>query len=212
MPYDAFISYASPDRGRAEVLYQRLCGAGLNVWFDRARLEPGFDWHLEIEQGCENSRVLLPVLTPRWKISEWTKYETYGAEAVIPLVFEGTWEDVRTPPLERYQAEVLNCHTIESVDWGRLLSAIHRVLGQPIPDKATRVAHMRHRANDYFTGRESELVRIHEELHCNPRAVLTQGRVRAIAAMGGAGKTTIARHYVEKFWRFIPRCSGLIAE
>jgi hypothetical protein len=31
--------------------------------------------------------VVLPVLTPRWKRSEWTRYETYGAEAVIPLLY-----------------------------------------------------------------------------------------------------------------------------
>ena len=55
----------------------------LKVWFDKARLAPGFNWHHEIEQGCENSRVILPVLTPRWKNSDWTKFETYGAEAVI---------------------------------------------------------------------------------------------------------------------------------
>ncbi len=108
MPYDVFISYASCDITLAEDVYKRLHTEDFKVWFDKDRLDPGFDWHQLIEQGCENSRVLLPILTPRWKLSDWTKYETYGAEAVVPLLFEGTWAEVATPPLERFQAEILD--------------------------------------------------------------------------------------------------------
>src|SRR4051812_27163735 len=99
--YDAFISYASPDLTFAEEVHGRLTAAGFRVWFDKARLELGCDWHKEIEAGCEASRVLLPILTPRWKQSEWTKFETYGAEAVIPLIVEGNFKDIATPPLTR---------------------------------------------------------------------------------------------------------------
>jgi len=85
MPYDCFISYASADIRLAEDLHRRLTAEGFTVWFDKVRLQPGFDWHREIEQGCENSRILLPILTPRWRNSDWTKYETYGAEAEAHL-------------------------------------------------------------------------------------------------------------------------------
>ena len=84
--YDAFISYASKDLAFAEEAHRRLIAAGFSIWFDKIRLKPSYDWHKEIESGCENSRVLLPVLTPRWKNSDWTKFETYGAESVIPLI------------------------------------------------------------------------------------------------------------------------------
>ena len=204
MPYDVFISYSASDLSFAEELHRRLTDAGFSVWFDKARFEPGFDWHREIEQACENSRVLIPVLTPRWKLSDWTKYETYGAEAVIPLVCEGSWADVSTPPLERFQAEKIEITEQADLDWSRLFDAIRRLLAQDPPQKTARIAHLKYRANDYFAGREKELIRIHEEIHQNPRAVLTQGRVRAIAALGGAGKTTLARHYAEKYWRCYP--------
>jgi len=201
MPYDVFISYASEDIALAQELNDHLITEGFKVWFDKARLSPGFDWYKEIEQGCENSRVLLPVMTPRWKNSEWTKFETYGAEAVFPILFEGLWSDVATPPLERFQAEMIDINNIGGPDWTRLISDIRRVRESQLPEKASHLTHIHYRANPYFTGRELDLIKIHEELHTKPMPGLTTGRVRAITAMGGAGKTTLVREYVEKFWR-----------
>lgn len=65
-----FISYASPDLARAQALHDRLVAAGFTVWFDKARLDPGCDWHAAIEAGCEAARLALPLITPRWAKSE----------------------------------------------------------------------------------------------------------------------------------------------
>jgi hypothetical protein len=93
MIYDCFLSEASPDLAQAEAIRDRLTGAGFNLWFDKARLRQGYDWHKEIETGCEDSWVGLLLLTPRSKQSKWTRYETYGAEAVIPrlIIARGLW-------------------------------------------------------------------------------------------------------------------------
>lgn len=201
MPYDVFISYASEDIAFAQELNDNLVNEGFKVWFDKTRLAPGFDWYKEIEQGCENSRVLLPVLTPRWKISEWTKYETYGADSVIPVLIEGLWSEVSTPPLERFQAEIIDFKQQGRAGWIRLFSGIKRICDSQLPEKESHLTHIHYRANEYFTGREKELIHIHEELHTKPKPGLTTGRVRAITAMGGFGKTSLVRQYVEKFWR-----------
>jgi tetratricopeptide (TPR) repeat protein len=203
MPYDCFISYSSHDLAFAEELHRRLIAEGFTVWFDKARLTPGCDWHKEIEAGCEASRVLLPVLTPHWKESWWTRFETYGAEAVVPLLVEGAFSDTMTPPLRRFQAETLDFTNPDCLP--RVFAAIREFLVRPAPEKTPRIAHLRYRANPYFVGRDESLNRIHEELHQNPTAVLTQGQVRAIAALGGIGKTTLAREYAEKFWRCHPQ-------
>jgi tetratricopeptide (TPR) repeat protein len=205
MPYDCFISYASADVRLAEGVYHRLRAEGFTVWFDKVRLQPGYDWHREIEDGCENSRVFLPILTPRWKESDWTKFETYGAEALLPLVFEGAWEQVCTPPLERFQAERLDRAALDGGSGEPLFAALRRALAQAGPLKQRHIAHLPSLTNPFFTGREGALVALHEQLHTRPRASLSQGRVRAIAANGGVGKTTLVRHYAEKYWRCYPQ-------
>jgi hypothetical protein len=95
---DCFLSYSSKDLRLAESIHARLTEAGLDVWFDKIRLRSGFDWHREIEAGCESSRVVLPLLTPNWKESEWTRYETYGAENVIPLLAHARGHAAEGPP------------------------------------------------------------------------------------------------------------------
>ena len=64
-PAELFISYASPDLARAEALRRRLETERFTVWFDKARLNPGCDWHKEIEAGCETMRIILPLITPK---------------------------------------------------------------------------------------------------------------------------------------------------
>jgi hypothetical protein len=85
--YDCFLSYRSADHAAAETIHRRLTGAGFSVWWDKIYLEAGMRWHQEIERHCEASRVVLPLLTPEWRDSEWTRYETYGAEHIIPLLY-----------------------------------------------------------------------------------------------------------------------------
>jgi hypothetical protein len=123
-PAELFISYASPDLARAQALHDRLVAAGFSVWFDKARLNPGCDWHKEIEAGCEAARMILPLLTPDWQNSEWTKYETYAAPAVLPIIAQGTRAEVMTPPLRRLHAPELDPLTADDAAWEPLFAAI----------------------------------------------------------------------------------------
>jgi hypothetical protein len=207
MSYDCFISYASrSDLPEAEALYNALTQAGHTVWFDRVRIRAGFNWHHEIEAGLNASRVVLPVLTPDWKNSLWTRYETYGAERVIPLLYKGRWEDVKTPPLEAIQGQL-----ISPVDIPRLLAALKEVLAQtPVP-RAERLARLPFPPSRNFVGREKELNQIHEMLFRNPTAVLTQGHIAAVTALGGVGKTTLAPNTPKSSGEATGRSSGLTA-
>lgn len=204
-PTDVFISYASRDLTRAAALHEQLAAAGFEVWFDRLRLDPGCDWHKEIEAGCEAARVIVPLMTPHWQTSEWTKYETYVSDAIIPVLAEGDPEAVLPPPLRRLQVHMLDPLASDDATWQKLFAALRRELAKPAPRRSPRILDLPYAANPFFTGRDVDLVRIHEELHEAPVAALTQGRVRALAAMGGVGKTTLANEYARRFWRLYPQ-------
>src|SRR6202162_163217 len=205
MAYDCFLSSASRDFAHAEEIHARLTAAGFKVWFDKARLQPGYDWHKEIEQGCETSRVVLPLFTPRWKQAELTRFEPYGAETVIPLLIEGEWPDVSTPPLTPYQNFCVPHASATDTGWQRIFDSIREFCAREPPQKSERLHRLRYHPAKHFVGREKDLDEIHEKLFVNPTAALTQGHVQAIAAIGGVGKTTLARQYAEKFWRCHPQ-------
>jgi hypothetical protein len=198
---ELFISYASPDLARAEALYERLDAAGFVVWFDKARLNPGCDWYREIEAGCEAAHLILPLLTPAWAPSPWTRFETYGHSAVLPLIAEGSPDKVLTPPLTGKQALAFDPLAADEAAWQALSARLRAELPKPRPERAERLFSLPHWRAEYFTGRERELTQICEELHQAPTAVLVQGKVRVLAALGGAGKTTLAREYAHRFWR-----------
>jgi tetratricopeptide (TPR) repeat protein len=200
MPHDCFLSYSSKDLSLAEAVHAHLVAAGFDVWLDKIRLKPGFLWHGEIEAACESSRIVLPLLTPNWKVSEWTRYETYGAENIIPLLTEGKWDDVTTPPLKRYQNAATSYDSSDAA-WQALIEGIREILSKPSEKRDDRVVLLDHNPIEHFVGRDELLTEIHERLFRSPVAALTQGRIQAVTALGGVGKTTLARHYAEKFWR-----------
>jgi tetratricopeptide (TPR) repeat protein len=195
MAYDCFLSYHHADRAHAQVLYERLTAEGFSVWFDQMRLRAPVRWHEEIERHSEESRVVLAVLTPRWKLSWWTRFETYGAAQVIPVLVEDAWEQAQTPPLSRWQFIDLR-----EEGWDRLVARLREHLATPVK-QPERVVLLPYHHTPHFVGREEELASIHEKLYKQHTAALTQGHIEAITALGGVGKTTLAREYAERFWR-----------
>jgi hypothetical protein len=74
-----------------------------------------------------------------------------------------------------------------------------------VPDRLSRLVDLPFPANRFFAGRDDDLLSIHEMLHPGPVPTLTQGRVCAVAAMGGMGKTTLANEYARRYWRLYPQ-------
>ena len=63
--HDVFVSYSRQDSVHVEVLASRLAEeAGLRVWLDRARLQPGFSWREEIEAAMNAAAAMLIVWGP----------------------------------------------------------------------------------------------------------------------------------------------------
>ena len=211
--YDCFLSYRSADAAIAAQIHGRLTAAGFKVWWDKVYLQPEMRWHAEIERHCEASRIVIPLLTPEWKDSLWTRYETYGADRVVPLLLRGTWEQAVTPPLSVLQSDLVVYSSATAAEWKKLFRRLRQYRDEPRPVQGEkgRPTLLKHRPIDHFVGRDQTMVDLHEKLFLNRQTALTQGTVIAIPALGGVGKTTLARHYAKSSGAATARCSGWIA-
>lgn len=57
--YDVFLSHSSKDKQVVRELAERLKADGVRVWFDEWEILPGDSIFAKIEEGLENSRVLV---------------------------------------------------------------------------------------------------------------------------------------------------------
>jgi hypothetical protein len=102
-PDAIFISYASEDRAAAQTIREALEGAGLDVWFDQRRLEPGDDFRRKILQNIERCSFFLPVISKntatverRFFFLEWNKavdeaqFRPAGFPFILPVVIDDT--------------------------------------------------------------------------------------------------------------------------
>jgi hypothetical protein len=73
--YDVFLSYSSKDREKVESIAIRLQADGFRVWFDQFVIKPGTHIPTAVEQGLENSRTIVALLSPHAFGSDWVGVE-----------------------------------------------------------------------------------------------------------------------------------------
>lgn len=73
--YDVFLSHNSKDKPRVRKLAERLKKAGLKVWFDEWCIKPGEIIALKVDEGLEQSRVLLLCVSQNALESGWVSLE-----------------------------------------------------------------------------------------------------------------------------------------
>src|SRR5262245_29695886 len=73
--FDVFLSHSSADKGEVRSLAKRLRGDGVRVWFDDWELRPGNHIHKRIEDGLEQSRVLVLCMSANAFGSDWVRLE-----------------------------------------------------------------------------------------------------------------------------------------
>ncbi|MCK4414438.1 MAG: TIR domain-containing protein [Candidatus Eisenbacteria sp.] len=73
--YDVFLSHNAKDKPRVRRLAERLKQAGLRVWFDEWNVAPGDIISLKVDEGLDQSRVLLLCISPNALASGWVALE-----------------------------------------------------------------------------------------------------------------------------------------
>lgn len=96
-PFDIFISYAAEDRETVEELVRQLEARGLHVWYTGQELYPGADIHRLVQEGLDNSRYGLALISPHYN-SYWTAGELFTLrnhkERLIPVLHHISLQEV----------------------------------------------------------------------------------------------------------------------
>jgi hypothetical protein len=122
---DIFISYARPDRPRAEQLAHALERVGWSVWWDR-EIPPGRSFDEVIEEALSLARCVIVLWSEASVRSEWVKTEASEAaqrHILVPILADGA-----RIPLEfrRIQAAAIDdWRNLESnAGWAQLCDAV----------------------------------------------------------------------------------------
>ena len=111
--YDVFLSHSSKDKTAVRELAERLKKDGLRVWLDAWEIQPGDLISLKIEEGLEQSRTLVLVMSKNAFASEWVTLERHTA-----LFRDPTNQQRRFIPLRLDEAEITETlKQFSYVDW-----------------------------------------------------------------------------------------------
>src|SRR6266566_3294325 len=74
--YDVFLTHSAKDKPVVRPLAEKLRADGLRVWFDEWVLKPGDSIPAKIEEGLEQSRVLVIIMSANAFGSDWAQLES----------------------------------------------------------------------------------------------------------------------------------------
>jgi hypothetical protein len=86
---DVFISYSHDDRAFAERLERRLESDGISTWIDYKNATWGKPFPASIEEGLDQTRHIICLMSPSWTSSAWSQIERYSAMVEDPNGFLG---------------------------------------------------------------------------------------------------------------------------
>jgi len=139
--FDIFISHSSKNKQTARLLAMELKHAGLSVWFDEWMISVGDDIYLKIENGLNNSRSVLVLMSQDFFSSEWSALERGTLAFRDPLNKERTIipvliEDCEVPPSLR---RILHFDLREATP--PRISVLIQMLGDTLGLKLQRALH-----------------------------------------------------------------------
>ena len=132
--YDVFLSHTSKDKPAVRELAERLKQDGLRVWFDEWVIQPGDSIPLKIEQGLEQSRTLVLVMSQNAFASEWVTLERHTTRFRDPTNAERRFIPLRLDDAEitdtLKQFAYINWRQKTQEEYARLLAAC-----RPVPTR-----------------------------------------------------------------------------
>ncbi|HEX6899800.1 MAG TPA: toll/interleukin-1 receptor domain-containing protein [Thermoanaerobaculia bacterium] len=134
--HEVFLCYRRRDHVFVLSQHDRLKMAGVPVWMDEIKLEPGDHFQQKIEDAMEQSRVVVVFVGPsglgdyqKREVAVALKLESEGALRVIPVILPGVTGESGVPPFLR-TLHYVDFRRPESHPFQKLLSGIRTVIGE----------------------------------------------------------------------------------
>ncbi|MBV9689866.1 MAG: toll/interleukin-1 receptor domain-containing protein [Ktedonobacteraceae bacterium] len=219
-PIEMFCCYAREDETWLRKLETHLSllkrQALISLWYDRLIL-PGANWAKALDTHLETASVILLLVSSDFFASDYSygiemkralEREAAGEARVIPILVRPV--DWKGAPFAHLQALPTDAKAITS--WQNkdtaladVAAGIRRVIVEDLPQltaSAPRAAlpkiwNVPYPRNPFFLGRESELLRIRQNLQTGQATALSQPQ--AISGLGGIGKTQLALEYAYRY-------------
>jgi tetratricopeptide (TPR) repeat protein len=196
--WDVFLAYPSPERARAQALYDALTAADLKVCFDQVVLKLGDDWHDLLPRHLDASSVVVALIPTDISAAHYARSELIRAidrvrrkgrrlvpvrlapEAELPYGTEqlhaaDMFTDDDVPDVARRIAEAVATPAASQVPTPKVFCD-----RTPVPPR-------------FFAGRDELLSDLVTSARNGATSVLTQ----TISGLGGVGKTSLAAALVE---------------
>jgi hypothetical protein len=137
--FDVFLSHSTKDKAMVRGIAERLCKEGLKVWFDEWMLKPGDSIPAKIEEGLEQSRVLVLCMSANAFGSEWAQLEAGTFRFRDPLNKERRFVPLRLDdaPIKGSLAQFLYINWLpekRDQDYRKLLEACRQPEVRPVLD------------------------------------------------------------------------------
>jgi hypothetical protein len=135
--YDVFLSHSTKDKAVVHAVAERLRADGLHVWFDEWVLKPGDSLPKKLDDGLEESRVLVLFMSANAFGSDWAQLESGTFRFRDPLNKERRFIPLRLDesPIKGSLAQFLYINWLpepQKQEYTKLLEACRPSAKQPV--------------------------------------------------------------------------------
>ena len=143
-----FTSYSRRDTATVDTIVAEITQAGISVWLDRADIQAGNTWRVQIVQAIDTCAAFVLMLSPNSAASDNVRREIDLSQDSGRTIFAVMLEPVKLPAEIRYQLAGLQFINVKMVGFEKAVSQLIETLKEhiaklePVEEPETRQAEL----------------------------------------------------------------------